>query len=212
MIFLYLAQIFTNGPILKIIDYKFYITNTSRTDFEAKYTDIENVIMEITSKLEDAVNKNLMHADPPMQVKWNIIPQSEIVSQADLGKCGMNMKELVSILHKYFDYDSETSAIAMYDCDSQAYIDLFNSVNQNIPYITHNVSTVCTTRTLIFFEPESDKFASMFGTALLKAAGIRHPNPLVLEEITDGDRGKFLSYSVIDESIKQLQETSCYRN
>lgn len=211
MLFLYLASIFTSGPILKIIDYKFYITETSRRDFAAKYTPIEDAMSEVTLDLEAAVNKVLMKSDPPMQVKWNLIPQSVLISDADLGKCGLNMKELSTILHRYFENDSETSSIAMYDCDSRAYSDLFTSVEQYSPFVTHTVSTFCTTRTLIFFEPENDKFTSMFGTALLKAAGIRHPNPLKLEEVTNGDTGKSLILSINDEAMKQLQDTACYR-
>lgn len=211
MLFLYLAQICTSGPILKIIDYKFYITEQSRKDFATKNSPIENAMDEVTLDLEAAINKVLMKSDPPMQVKWNLIPQSEIVSHADLGKCGMNMKELSAILHRYFEYDSETSSIAMYDCDSDAYVDLFRSSGLYSPYVTHVLSTVCTTRTLIFFEPESDKFTGMFGTALLKAAGIRHPNPLKLEEVTNGDTGKNLILTVHDEAMKQLKESTCYR-
>lgn len=209
--FHFIFAIYASGPTMKVIDYKFYITEQSRKDFATKNAPIEDAIQEVTLNLEAAVNKILMKTDPPMQIKWNLIPQQEIIEHADLGKCGMNMKELAGILHRYFEYDSETSTISMYDCDSDAYVDLFKSAGLFSPYVTHNISTVCTTRTLIFFEPENDKFTSMFGTALLKAAGIRHPNPLKLEEVTNGDTGKELILTLHDEAMKQLKETSCYR-
>lgn len=196
----------------KKIDYKFYITEQSSVDFATKNAPIEDAISEVTLRLESAVNSILTKSDPPMDITWNRIPQAELIRGADLGKCGMNMKQLAGILHDYFQHDSETSTIAMYDCDSEAYDDIFRSAGLFSPYVTHTLSTVCTTRTLIFFEPENDKFTSMFATALLKAAGIRHPNPVKLEEVTNGDQGKELILTLHDEAMKQLKETSCYKN
>lgn len=200
------------ASITKKIDYKFYITEQSSIDFAVKNMPIQQAITEVTLKLESAVNSVLLKSEPPMEVMWNLIPQAELIRGADLGKCGMNMKYLAGILHDYFQHDSETSTIAMYDCDSEAYDDIFRSAGLFSPYVTHTISTVCTTRTLIFFEPESDKFTSMYATALLKAAGIRHPNPVKLEEVTNGDQGKDLILTLHDEAMKQLKETSCYKN
>lgn len=195
---------------MKVIKYKFYITEQSRADFATKNVPIEDAINDVTINLESAINKVLRHTDPPMEVKWTILPQTEVLNYADLGKCGASMSELANILNDYFMNDSETSTIAMFDCDSDNYIDIFKSAGLFEPYVTHIISTVCTTRTLIFFEPENDKFTSMFGTALLKAAGIRHPNPLKLEEVTNGDNGKELVLTLHDEAMKQLKETHCY--
>ncbi|KAM0687183.1 hypothetical protein COBT_001584, partial [Conglomerata obtusa] len=197
---------------MKVIDYKFYISEQAQAEFARKNTNIADAINEVTLNLESAINKIMARSDPPMEIKWNYLPQSELIMGANLGKCGASMIELSRILHEYFYNDSETSTIAMHDCDSSEYVDMFKASGLFSPYVTHNVSTVCTTRTLIFFEPENDKFTSMFGTALLKAAGIRHPNPLKLEEVTNGDTGKELILTVHDEAMKQLKETHCYRS
>ncbi|EJW03255.1 hypothetical protein EDEG_00235 [Edhazardia aedis USNM 41457] len=205
-----LMMVVNIGAYTKSINYKFFVSDITSDAFSLKNQIIESAIEEVTISLEKSVNRIMEQSKPPIRIKWNLLPQSEIPGKVELERCGNSMDQLVSILHNIYNHDSSTSIIAMIHCGSDLFHDIFKSSGLYSPYVTHTISTNCSTQTLIFFEPETDKFTSMYATALLKAAGVRHPNPIKLEEVTNGDNGKELIMTFHDEVIKQLKSSTCF--
>lgn len=197
-------------PATKIVKFKLYVTANAREAFLKKGRTVEESLNSVISELETTLDTFLLQLDTPMKIKFEPLFTTELPPGIDLDKCGTDLIEIGDMLNFFNDDDSLTSTIAILSCRADAYNDAFTTVGQKVPYVGHNISTECTTRTVIFLETEEPKFLSVFSTALIRAAGVNLLNPLVFEEVTDGDQGVRYEIRVSNDTINAIKQNRCF--
>lgn len=196
----------------KVVKYKFYISPYADAKYLTEGKNIEDLVNYVSSELERALNLYLEKSDRPTTISFEPSFIKEIPPTIELDKCDTNLIELGNTLNSFMMETSDTSIIAMFSCKSTPYDDAFKVVGQEVPYITHSMSSLCTTRTLIFMETEQPKFLAALSTALMRAAGVNVINPLMFEEVTNGDEGVRYDIRVSNESMEGIKENRCFYN
>merc|ERR1711915_582405 len=196
----------------KVIKYKFYISPYAEAKYSSDGKDIEDLVNYVSAELERALNLYLEKSDRPTTISFQPSFIKEIPPGIELDKCDTNVIELGNTLNQFLMETSDTSVIAMLSCESRPYEDAFRVAGQEVPYITHEVSPLCTTRTLLFMETEQPKFLSALSTALMRAAGVNVVNPLMFEEVTNGDEGVRYDIRTSNESMERIKENRCFYN
>ncbi|KAG0441721.1 Spore wall protein [Dictyocoela muelleri] len=195
----------------KIVEFKFVASPTTYQQFILNNNqDIRETVRYTIGELESALNGLLTRSETPMKISFNPIFDLEVPPGISLDTCGGDTVRLSSILNSFNVDDPNTSVIAMLGCKSDPYKDNFISVGVEVPHITHYVTTECTTRTLIFLELEMPKQLSALSTAMMRAAGVTAKNPLIFEEVNDGDQGVRYEIHATSEAIDQLRENWCF--
>ncbi|KRH92234.1 hypothetical protein M153_9388000842 [Pseudoloma neurophilia] len=196
----------------KVIKYKFYISPFAEAKYYNEGKNVEDLVNFVSSELERALNLYLEKSDRPTTIVFEPLFIKEIPPNIELDKCDTNLIELANILNNLLMETSDTSVIAMFSCPSLPYKDTFNTTGQEVPYITHELSPLCTTRTLLFMETEQPKFLAAVSTALMRAAGVNVSNPLMFEEVSNGDEGVRFDIRVSNESMERIKENRCFYN
>lgn len=196
----------------KVVKYKFYISPYAEAKYFSDGKNIEDLVNYVSSELERALNLYLEKSDRPTMISFEPLFIKEIPPNIELDKCDTNLIELSNTLNSLLMETSDTSVIAMFSCSSTPYDDSFRVAGQEVPYITHELSPLCTTRTLLFMETEQPKFLAALSTALMRAAGVNVLNPLMFEEVTNGDEGVRYDIRVSNESMERIKENRCFYN
>lgn len=196
----------------KVVKYKFYISPRAEARFFNDGKNIEDLVSYVSSELERALNLYLEKSDRPTMITFEPLFIKEIPPNIELDKCGTNLIDMANTLNSFLMETSDTSVIAMSACSSLPYDKNFRVSGQEVPYITHELSPLCTTRTLLFMETEQPKFLSALSTALMRAAGVNILNPLMFEEVTNGDEGVRYDIRVSNESMERIKENRCFYN
>lgn len=218
-LFALLLPISTNMNVLpsadtmtKIVKYKFYISPFAEAQYFNEGKSIEDLVNFVSSELERALNLYLEKSDRPTMITFEPVFIKEIPPNIELDKCDTNLIELANILNNLLMETSDSSVIAMFSCSSTPYEDAFRIIGQEVPYLTHELSPLCTTRTLLFMETEQPKFLAALSTALMRAAGVNVINPLMFEEVSNGDEGVRFDIRVSNESMERIKENRCFYN
>lgn len=203
-------MVLCNDVAKKIIKFKVYISPNGRESFLRKGRTIEDSVNSVILELETTLDTFLSQIENSIKVKFEPIFSTELPPGVDLDKCDTDLITIADMLNTFNQDDSMTSSIVILSCKAQPYNDAFRVVGQKVPYITHSISTECTTRTAVFLETEEPKFLSVFATALIRAAGINILNPLLFEEVTDGDQGVRYEIRVSNDTIDAFRQNRCF--
>ncbi|KAF7682433.1 Spore wall protein [Astathelohania contejeani] len=194
----------------RVVNVKFYISALARDFYMNKNMNFEVITLDAIVKLEMALNDALgKQTDHAINIKFNPTFELDVPPGINLDKCGADAIELASMLDSLNQYDSESSAIAVFTCDARPYYGIFKKVGSEIPYITHTVSTECTTRTLIFLEDELQKLKSVLITALIRAMGVNLLTPAKFEEVLGGDQGVDYALLISNDTFDAIRRESC---
>lgn len=196
----------------KVVRFQFYISPYARTRYINENRKVEDLVQFVASELERALNLYLEKSDRPVTISFVPIFIREIPPEIELDRCDTNMLELGTMLNSFNLETSDTSIIAVLSCDSKPYEGVFITREQEVPYITHTLSSQCTTRTLIFLETEEPKFLAAVSTAMIRAAGVDVLNSLLFEEVINGDSGIRYDIRVNNETMEKIKENRCFYN
>ncbi|ELQ74926.1 hypothetical protein THOM_2172 [Trachipleistophora hominis] len=196
----------------KVVRFHFYISPYARARYINENRKVEDLVQFVAAELERALNLYLEKSDRPVNITFVPIFVREIPPEIELDKCDTNMLELATTLNNFNLETSDTSIIAVLSCDSRPYEGVFITRGQEVPYITHSLSSQCTTRTLIFLEIEEHKFLAALSTAMIRAAGVDVLNPLLFEEVINGDAGVRYDIRVNNETMDKIKENMCFYN
>nr|AAT12336.1 hypothetical protein [Antonospora locustae]API85832.1 spore wall protein [Antonospora locustae] len=208
---LLIQQVFSiRTAATKVVNFKLYISPDGRDAFLRKGRTIEESVEGAISKLEETLDTFMLHFGDPIKVKFKPTYATELPVGVDLDKCDRDIISISDMLNNFNRDDSLSSSIIIMSCNAYPYNDAFRVVGQKVPYITHSISALCTTRTVIFLETEEAKFLSVFTTALVRAAGINITNPLLYEEVIEGDRGVHYEIRVSSDTIESFKDNRCF--
>lgn len=210
MLVFLLEYAYSRETAKKVVNVRFLMSENLRQKYLAKGYEIEDKILKFTDELEKTLDKDLLSLETPMTIKFVPSFSTELPPGVDLDKCGTDMIELGDKLNFINEDDSLSSAIAIFSCKSDPYNNTFEVSGLKVPYITHTLTTECTTRTLIFAETEQPKLKAVVTTALIKAAGVLMKNPLIFEEVNDGDNGVTYEIRVNSGVIESLASNECF--
>lgn len=196
----------------KLIRFKFYISPYAEAKYFNEGKTVEDLVHYVSAELERAINAHLEKSDRPITITFEPVFIKEIPPSIELDKCDANMIELGNILNSLLMETSDQSVIAMFSCPSAPYEEAFRVAGQEVPYMTHELAPLCTTRTLLFMETEAPKFLAALSTALMRAAGVSVTNPLMFEEVSNGDEGVRSEIRVSNESMEKITENRCFYN
>lgn len=194
----------------KLVKFKFYISPYATARFLEEGRRIEDLVHYVASELERSINLYLEKSDRPVSIVFKPLFVREIPADIELDKCDTNMLELASMLNTFNKETSDISIVAVKSCDSKPYDDVFITRGQEVPYITHSLSSKCTTRTLIFLETEESKFLAALSTAIIRAAGVDVLNPLMFEEVINGDEGVRYDIRASNEAMQKITQNMCF--
>lgn len=198
------------APATKIVNFKLYISPDGREAFLRKGRTIEESVEEAISKLEETLDTFMLGFGNPIKVRFKPTYATELPAGVDIDKCDRDIISISDMLNSFLKDDSLSSSIVIMSCNAYPYNDAFRVVGQKVPYITHSISSLCTSRTVIFLETEEAKFLSVFTTALVRTAGINITNPLLYEEVIEGDRGVHYEIRVSSDTIESFRDNRCF--
>ncbi|TBU08151.1 spore wall protein [Hamiltosporidium tvaerminnensis] len=194
----------------KLVEVKIYVSPIAKNAYSVRGKSFEDMVYFVIGELERSVNSYLVKLDHPFVIKWKPLFQTEIPPGIDPDKCDVDLVSIGSILNILNMDDSMTSSILILSCSASSYNDAMIVAGLLTPYISHMLSTQCSVRTVLFFEAEEAKFISVMATGLVKAAAVGVLNPLMFEEIIDGDQGVRYEIRVSNDALEQLKNNRCF--
>lgn len=208
------------NTVFKTIRVKVYATQKGRKEFLKKGILLDHMIQATTDKLEDALDTFLLDQANPVKIVFDPVFSSDLPESVDLDNCeGISIDSISRMLNEFNNQDSMTPTIVIMSCkadpdfhnvNDESKSEAFKSVGQKVPYVNHSISARCATRTAIFLETERPKFQSVFATALVRAAHVNILNPLIFEEVTNGDLGVRYEIRVSNDTIDSLRQDRCF--
>lgn len=208
------------STVLKTVKVKVYISPKGREEFMKKGILVESLVESATDKLEDTLDTFLLDQANPVKIIFDPTFSSELPQGISLDNCdGIDIDSVADMLNEFNRQDSMTPSIIILSCkadpdlhmvNEESKNEAFKAVGQKVPYVNHSISSRCSTRTAIFLETEKPKFLSVFATALIRAAHVNILNPLIFEEVTNGDEGVRYEIRVSNDTVDQLKQDRCF--
>lgn len=198
----------TRPPVDVEID--IYISEPTYNDYTNTKNDFLVDFQSATNLLTEAVN--LAMGNEATSEIYRFIPtfQMDPPGEVNLDVCGVEFGDISQMLTTIFrSTDKSRSAIAVTPCNFARFEPNFLVAGQNIPYVTQSVSGVCITMNLVPLEYEKEKFIAVAATALLKSAGVQHPSPIRVLQISNKDDGVTYAIELIDGVAKELTSKKC---
>jgi hypothetical protein len=193
------------------VNVELYISDQGRAAFDKKGKRIEDIVDDVVAKLEAKLNEqvaaNRDMDQRPFEIE--VFYPGILPAGVSLDECGPDTTGFIDDLNTFYNANSNTSVIAMYNCDSSVYSQEFRKAGQETPIIVHKLSTECSNRIATFVETEPMKAESILANALFSAAGSQLNNVISFEEVIDGKDGFEREIHITNEGFASINN-ACY--
>ncbi|EPR77662.1 hypothetical protein SLOPH_2344 [Spraguea lophii 42_110] len=195
---------------MKIIFFRIFASKETIDELNIKGMDLNRIVQDTKHKLQETINSVLARLGHKMRIAFDYEVGLEVPMGINLNQCTPDVSEIANMLSIAYKADQNVPSILLLHCKSENYNQLFLQRNIRVPYFYFNLFPSCTTNTLIFYDPERVKLMVLLATAMLTAAGVKTPAPVLFQEIQGDDAGVTHAIRLTDDTVRLIIDNSCF--
>lgn len=202
------------NPKIKVFDVKLLITQDYRELYEQTHDSLATDLKAISMAISSVFNSSAAVRNNGYIVNFSLsIPvEHELMLKMTPAICEGAITNVTSLLNDLNNMDNTSHYIVFLPCIPRNYVEVFNSVNVDVPIVEHRTNVECSKRVAIFFENNFSHLMAAFGNALLKVINAPVNDYVTLSENAAGDDGVKQNFNINDSTAHTIINSQCFLN